>query len=105
MPPHFFVSRSHQEYPIQSLHCYQIVYYPIWTIARLILIGIHTFFLIFLTDLGAYSSLNDFEGFLRYTIENSGYDRYAVEHFKHSPADYIFDGEIEAFEQEFGLDR
>ena len=44
---------------------------------------------------------NDFERFLRYAVENSGCDRFAVEHFKHSSAGYIFDGEIEAFEQEF----
>ena len=43
---------------------------------------------------------NDFEGFLRYAIENSGCDRFAMEHFKHSAAGYIFDGEIEAFERE-----
>ena len=43
---------------------------------------------------------NDFEGFLRHAVEISGCDRYAVEHFKHSAAGYIFDGEIEAFERE-----
>ena len=48
---------------------------------------------------------NNFEGFLRHAIEISGCDRFAVEHFRYSPAGYIFDGEIEAFEQEFGLDR
>ena len=46
---------------------------------------------------------NDFEGFLRHAIDHSGCDRYAVEHFRHSPAGYIFDGEIEAFEQ--GIDH
>ena len=48
---------------------------------------------------------SDFEGFLRYAIEISGCDRFAVEHFKHGPAGYVFDGEIEAFEQEFELDK
>ena len=43
---------------------------------------------------------DDFEGFLRHAIENSGCDRFAVEHFRHSTAGYIFDGEIEAFERE-----
>ena len=43
---------------------------------------------------------NDFEGFLRYAIEHSGCDRYAVEHFRHSSAGYIFNGDIEAFEQQ-----
>ena len=42
---------------------------------------------------------DDFEGFLRHAIENSGCDRFAVEHFRHSAAGYIFDGEIEAFER------
>ena len=46
---------------------------------------------------------NDFEGFLRYAVENSGCDRKAVEHFRHSDAGYIFEGEIEAFERD--LDR
>jgi transposase len=43
---------------------------------------------------------NDFEGFLRHAIENSGCDRFAIEHFKHSTAGYIFDGEIEQFERD-----
>ena len=43
---------------------------------------------------------NDFEGFLRYAVINSGCDEYAREHFQYSPAGYIFDGEIEAFERE-----
>lgn len=43
---------------------------------------------------------NDFEGFLRYAIEHNEYDRFAKEHFKHSEARYIFNGDIEAFEQE-----
>lgn len=43
---------------------------------------------------------NDFEGFLRYAVEHSGCDRYAKEHFKHSNAGYIFDGEIKAFERD-----
>ena len=41
----------------------------------------------------------DFEGFLRYALEHSGCDRFAKEHFKHSDAGYIFDGEIEEFER------
>ena len=45
---------------------------------------------------------DDFEGFLRYAVENSGCDRFAVAHFRHSPAGYIFNGEIEAFEREMG---
>lgn len=43
---------------------------------------------------------NDFEGFLKHAIDVSGCDRFAVEHFKHSTAGYIFDGEIEAFERD-----
>ena len=45
---------------------------------------------------------DDFEGFLRYAVENSGCDRFVVAHFRHSPAGYIFNGEIEAFEREMG---
>ena len=43
---------------------------------------------------------NDFEGFLRYALEHGGCDDWAKEHFRHSDAGYIFEGEIEAFEQE-----
>lgn len=42
----------------------------------------------------------NFEGFLRYAIENSRCDRFAMEHFRYSDAGYIFQGDIEAFEQE-----
>ena len=42
---------------------------------------------------------NDFEGFLWYALEHSGCDRFAMEHFRHSDAGYIFDGEIEEFER------
>ena len=45
---------------------------------------------------------NDFEGFLPYTTENSVCDRFAIEHFRYSAADYIFDGEIGAFERDLG---
>ena len=43
---------------------------------------------------------DDFEGFLRHAIDVSGCDRFAVEHFRHSTAGYIFEGEIEAFERD-----
>lgn len=43
---------------------------------------------------------NDFEGFLRHAIEVNGCDRFAVEHFRHSTAGYIFEGEIEAFNRD-----
>ena len=46
---------------------------------------------------------NDFEGFLRYAVLNSRCVDYAKKHLKRSPARYVFDGEIEAFERE--LDR
>ena len=42
---------------------------------------------------------NDLEGFLRHAIEQSGCDRKAVKHFRHSTAGYIFDDEIEDFER------
>ena len=41
----------------------------------------------------------DFEGFLRYTLEHSRYDRFVKEHFKYSDTGYIFDGKIEEFER------
>ena len=41
---------------------------------------------------------NDFKGFLKHAIDISDYDRFAIKHFKHSTAGYIFDDEIEAFE-------
>ena len=44
---------------------------------------------------------NEFEGSLQYTMENSGCDKFAIEHFRYSAADYIFDGEIKAFERNF----
>ena len=43
---------------------------------------------------------NDFEGFLKHAIDVSGYNRFAIEHFKQSTAGYIFDGEIKAFKRD-----
>ena len=43
---------------------------------------------------------DDFGGFLKHAVEHSGCDRKAVEHFRHSDAGYLFNGEIEAFERE-----
>lgn len=43
---------------------------------------------------------NDFKGFLRYAIEHSGCNRFAVEHFRHSSARYIFNSDIKAFKQQ-----
>ena len=42
----------------------------------------------------------DLEGLLRYAIENSGRDRFAVKHSRHSAAGYILQDDFEAFEQE-----
>lgn len=42
----------------------------------------------------------DFGGFLRYAIENSGCDKYAVEHFRYAAEGYKFQGDYEAFQQE-----
>ena len=39
----------------------------------------------------------DFKGFLRHAIEASECDRFAREHFKHSAAGYMFDGDYERF--------
>ena len=43
---------------------------------------------------------NDFKGYLKHVIDVNDCDRFAVEHFKHSIAGYIFDDEIEAFERD-----
>ena len=42
---------------------------------------------------------DDFKGFLRYVIENSRCNRFAIEHFRYSATSYIFNGEIEAFKR------
>lgn len=39
----------------------------------------------------------DFIGFLRHAIEASECDRFAREHFKHSAAGYMFDGDYERY--------
>ena len=40
---------------------------------------------------------NNFKEFLKYIIDVSDYDRFAIKYFKYSTAGYIFDDEIEAF--------
>ena len=42
---------------------------------------------------------NDFEGFLRYAIDNNDYNRFAIKHFRHNITEYIFKKEIKAFKQ------
>ena len=43
---------------------------------------------------------NDFENFLRYAIDMSDYDRFAMKHFRHNEIKYIFEGEIKTFERD-----
>ena len=43
---------------------------------------------------------NDFEGFLKYTIDVSDYNRFTVKYFKYSTAGYIFDDKIKTFERD-----
>ena len=43
---------------------------------------------------------HDFGGFLKFAVENSGCDRFAVEHFRHSAAGYRFEGDYEALLRE-----
>ena len=42
----------------------------------------------------------DFGGFLKFAIENSGCDRFATEHFRHSAAGYRFESDYKAVLQE-----
>ena len=42
----------------------------------------------------------NFEGFIRFALEHSECDRYAREHFRHSPAGYQFEGDYEKFMEE-----
>ena len=42
----------------------------------------------------------DFGGFIRFALENSGCDRKAQEHFRHSPAGYQFEGDYENYMEE-----
>ena len=50
-----------------------------------------------------YIFQDDFEGFLRYAIDNNNYNRFAMKHFKHNAIKYIFKKEIKAFKQ--GIDH
>ena len=43
---------------------------------------------------------DDFEGFLRYAIDVNDCDRFAMKHFRHNIAEYIFKDEIKAFERD-----
>ena len=40
---------------------------------------------------------NDFEGFLKHVIDVNDYDKFAIKHFKHNIANYIFNNEIKTF--------
>ena len=40
---------------------------------------------------------NDFEEYLKHIIDVNDYNKFAIKHFKHSIADYIFNDEIKAF--------
>ena len=42
----------------------------------------------------------DFEGFLRYAVEHSKCNQYAVNHYKHCASDYVFDGDIGAYHRD-----
>ena len=43
---------------------------------------------------------DDFERFLKHAIDVNNCDKFANEHFKHSPAGYIFEDEIKTFERD-----
>ena len=43
---------------------------------------------------------NDFESFLRYTIDVNNYDRFAIKHFRYNTIKYIFKDEIKTFERD-----
>jgi hypothetical protein len=47
-----------------------------------------------------YVYQGDFGGFLQHAIEQSGYDKHAMEHFHHAADRYKFEGDYEAFMQE-----
>ena len=47
-----------------------------------------------------YQFKGDFNGFLWYAVENSGYDMKAKEHFRHAARGYKFQGDFEAFQRE-----
>ena len=47
----------------------------------------------------------DFKSFLEYSIEHSGCDKKAVEHFRHSADGYKFEGDYEAFQRELEVWR
>ena len=45
----------------------------------------------------------NFGGFLQYAISHSGCDRFAVEHFRHSPGGYQFEGDYKAVQRELSV--